>query len=241
MRILEAKGLNKHFGGRAAVSDVDIHVDEGEILGLIGPNGAGKSTLFNLISGALPVDSGEITIFGVKTTGMRPDKICRLGVGRTFQTAKNFPGMTVRQNVLMGALFGKRHQAHKAAEARVEEVLRFVGLESLADKHVGDIPLVFQKRLEVARALATQPRLLLLDEMMAGLNPREVQEAMELVRRIRDSGITVVMIEHVMHAIMNICDRIVVLHHGAKIAEGTPQEVASSKTVIEVYLGEMTP
>jgi len=239
MRILEAKGLNKHFGGRAAVSDVDIHVDEGEILGLIGPNGAGKSTLFNLISGALPLDSGEITIFGVKTTGMRPDKICRLGVGRTFQAAKNFPGMTVRQNVLMGALFGKKHQTRHAAAAKVEEVLRFVGLENLADKHVGDIPLVYQKRLEVARALATQPRLLLLDEMMAGLNPREVQEAMDLVRRIRDGGVTVVMIEHVMHAIMNICDRIVVLHHGAKIAEGPPQEVSTSKTVIEVYLGEM--
>jgi len=239
MRILEAKGLNKHFGGRAAVSDVDIHVDEGEILGLIGPNGAGKSTLFNLISGALPLDSGEITIFGVKTTGMRPDKICRLGVGRTFQAAKNFPGMTIRQNVLMGALFGKKHQTRHAAAAKVEEVLRFVGLENLADKHVGDIPLVYQKRLEVARALATQPRLLLLDEMMAGLNPREVQEAMDLVRRIRDGGVTVVMIEHVMHAIMNICDRIVVLHHGAKIAEGPPQEVSTSKTVIEVYLGEM--
>lgn len=239
MRILEAKGLNKRFGGRAAVSDVDIHVDEGEILGLIGPNGAGKSTLFNLISGALPLDSGEITIFGVKTTGMRPDKICRLGVGRTFQAAKNFPGMTIRQNVLMGALFGKKHQTRHAAAAKVEEVLRFVGLENLADKHVGDIPLVYQKRLEVARALATQPRLLLLDEMMAGLNPREVQEAMDLVRRIRDGGVTVVMIEHVMHAIMNICDRIVVLHHGAKIAEGPPQEVSTSKTVIEVYLGEM--
>lgn len=239
MRILEAKGPNKRFGGRAAVSDVDIHVDEGEILGLIGPNGAGKSTLFNLISGALPLDSGEITIFGVKTTGMRPDKICRLGVGRTFQAAKNFPGMTIRQNVLMGALFGKKHQTRHAAAAKVEEVLRFVGLENLADKHVGDIPLVYQKRLEVARALATQPRLLLLDEMMAGLNPREVQEAMDLVRRIRDGGVTVVMIEHVMHAIMNICDRIVVLHHGAKIAEGPPQEVSTSKTVIEVYLGEM--
>jgi len=239
MRILEAKGLNKHFGGRAAVSDVDIHVDEGEILGLIGPNRAGKSTLFNLISGALPLDSGEITIFGVKTTGMRPDKICRLGVGRTFQAAKNFPGMTIRQNVLMGALFGKKHQTRHAAAAKVEEVLRFVGLENLADKHVGDIPLVYQKRLEVARALATQPRLLLLDEMMAGLNPREVQEARDLVRRSRDGGVTVVMIEHVMHAIMNICDRIVVLHHGAKIAEGPPQEVSTSKTVIEVYLGEM--
>jgi branched-chain amino acid transport system ATP-binding protein len=240
MRILEAKGLSKHFGGRAAVSEVDFHVDEGEILGLIGPNGAGKSTLFNLISGALPADEGEITIFGVKTTGLRPDKICRLGVGRTFQAAKNFPGMTVRQNVLMGALFGKKHQTREAAHRRVDEVLEFVGLSEMADKLVGDIPLVHQKRLEVARALATQPRLLMLDEMMAGLNPTEVQGAMDLVRKIRDSGVTVVMIEHVMHAIMNICDRIVVLHHGAKIAEGTPEEVSSSKTVIEVYLGEMT-
>ena len=240
MHILQAKGLSKHFGGRAAVSEVDFHVDEGEILGLIGPNGAGKSTLFNLISGALPLDKGEISIFGVKTDGMRPDKICRLGVGRTFQAAKNFPGMTVRQNVLMGALFGKPHQSKEAANHRVEEVLEFVGLSDMADKLVGDIPLVHQKRLEGARALATQPRLLMLDEMMAGLNPTEVQGAMDLVRKIRDSGVTVVMIEHVMHAIMNICDRIVVLHHGAKIAEGTPQEISSSKTVIEVYLGEMT-
>jgi len=240
MQILQVKGLSKHFGGRAAVSEVDFHVDEGEILGLIGPNGAGKSTVFNLISGALPPDEGEITIFGVKTTGMRPNKICRLGVGRTFQSAKNFSGMTVRQNVLMGALFGKRRQSKEEAVRRTDEVLAFTGLAEMADRPAGGIPLVYQKRLEVARALATQPRLLMLDEIMAGLNPTEVQGAMDLVRKIRSSGVTVLMIEHVMHAIMNVCDRIIVLHHGAKIAEGTPEEVSSNKTVIEVYLGEMT-
>ncbi|NLM83150.1 MAG: ABC transporter ATP-binding protein [Clostridiales bacterium] len=240
MQILQVKGLSKHFGGRAAVSEVDFHVDEGEIFGLIGPNGAGKSTVFNLISGALPPDEGEITIFGVKTTGMRPNKICRLGVGRTFQSAKNFSGMTVRQNVLMGALFGKRRQSKEEAVRRTDEVLAFTGLAEMADRPAGGIPLVYQKRLEVARALATQPRLLMLDEIMAGLNPTEVQGAMDLVRKIRSSGVTVLMIEHVMHAIMNVCDRIIVLHHGAKIAEGTPEEVSSNKTVIEVYLGEMT-
>ena len=240
MQILQVKGLSKHFGGRAAVSEVDFHVDEGEIFGLIGPNGAGKSTVFNLISGALPPDEGEITIFGVKTTGMRPNKICRLGVGRTFQSAKNFSGMTVRQNVLMGALFGKRRQSKEEAVRRTDEVLAFTGLAEMADRPAGGIPLVYQKRLGVARALATQPRLLMLDEIMAGLNPTEVQGAMDLVRKIRSSGVTVLMIEHVMHAIMNVCDRIIVLHHGAKIAEGTPEEVSSNKTVIEVYLGEMT-
>jgi len=240
MQILQVKGLSKHFGGRAAVSEVDFHVDEGEIFGLIGPNGAGKSTVFNLISGALPPDEGEITIFGVKTTGIRPNKICRLGVGRTFQSAKNFSGMTVRQNVLMGALFGKRRQSKEEAVRRTDEVLAFTGLAEMADRPAGGIPLVYQKRLEVARALATQPRLLMLDEIMAGLNPTEVQGAMDLVRKIRSSGVTVLMIEHVMHAIMNVCDRIIVLHHGAKIAEGTPEEVSSNKTVIEVYLGEMT-
>lgn len=238
MRMLEAKGLSKSFGGLTAVSQVDIHVDEGEILGLIGPNGAGKTTLFNLLSGAIQMDSGTVFFGREKISGMKPNQICRLGMGRTFQAAKNFGGMPLWQNVLMGALFGKKGRAAAQASKITDDVLEFTGLNELRNKAVPDIPLAYQKRLEVARALATQPKLLLLDEMMAGLNPTEVSEAMELVTKIQKSGITIIMIEHVMRAIMNICDRIVVLHHGAKIAEGAPQEISASKTVIEVYLGE---
>lgn len=238
MPMLEATGVSKSFGGLKAVSNVDLYVDEGEILGLIGPNGAGKTTLFNLISGAFQMDSGTVVFNGKKISGKKPNQICRLGIGRSFQAAKNFAGMPVRQNVMMGALFGKKGRSASEAAKIVDEVLDFVGLAAFRDKMVPDIPLAYQKRLEVARALATRPKLLLLDEMMAGLNPSEVGEAMELVTKIRDSGITIIMIEHVMKAIMNICDRIVVLHHGSKIAEGTPEEIASSKTVIEVYLGE---
>jgi len=238
MPMLEATGVNKAFGGLKAVSNVDFYVGEGEILGLIGPNGAGKTTLFNLISGACQMDSGAVIFNGTKISGMKPNRICRLGIGRSFQAAKNFAGMPVRQNVLMGALFGEKGRTHAQALKIVDEVLDFVGLGELRDKMVPDIPLAYQKRLEVARALATSPKLLMLDEMMAGLNPTEVGEAMELVTKIRESGITIIMIEHVMQAIMSICDRIIVLHHGAKIAEGTPLEISTSKTVIEVYLGE---
>jgi branched-chain amino acid transport system ATP-binding protein len=236
--MLDARGVSKAFGGLTAVSQVDLSVNEGEILGLIGPNGAGKTTLFNLLSGAIQMDSGTVFFNGKKISGMKPNKICRLGMGRSFQAAKNFDGMPVRENVLMGALFGKKGQTVAHATKIVDEVLDFVGLTDLRDKMVSDIPLAYQKRLEVARALATQPKLLLLDEVMAGLNPSEVGEAMELVIKIRESGITIIMIEHVMKAIMNICDRLVVLHHGAKIAEGSPQEIAVNKAVIEVYLGE---
>ena len=238
MRILEGTGVSKSFGGLKAVSDVDFFVEEGEILGLIGPNGAGKTTFFNLLSGAIPMDSGTVYFSGTKISGLKPNQICRLGMGRTFQAAKNFGGMPVFQNVMMGALFGKKGRTAAEAEKITDEVLEFVGLAELKNKMVPDIPLSAQKQLEVARALATSPKLILLDEVMAGLNPTEVEEAMKLIVRIRDSGITVIMIEHVMRAIMTICDRIIVLHHGAKIAEGTPEEISNSKTVIEIYLGE---
>lgn len=238
MHILEGKGVTKNFGGRKAVDSVDFCVEQGEILGLIGPNGAGKTTLFNLISGAIPADGGTITYRGKKISGLQPYAICHMGIGRTFQTAKNFPDLTVRQNVLMGAVFGKKRIPESEAERIADEVLDFVGLREQADKSMKDITLAFQKRVEVARALATKPDLLMLDEMMAGLNPTEVGAAMELVARIRDSGVTIVMIEHVMKAIMSMCDRILVLHHGQKIAEGSPAEIAASPVVIEVYLGE---
>jgi branched-chain amino acid transport system ATP-binding protein len=239
MPILEGEGVTKYFGGLVAVSNVDFHVDQGEIVGLIGPNGAGKTTLFNLISAALATKQGVIRYKGKKITGLKPHQICRLGLARTFQAVKVFASMPVLQNVLLGSLFGTPTNMSSANAAKeAEELLEFVGLSAVKATPARDLTLANQKRIEVARALATKPELLLLDELMAGLNPAEVAQAMELVTRIRDKGITIFMIEHVMKAIMGVCDRIMVLHHGVKIAEGTPQEIASSETVIEVYLGE---
>ena len=239
MRILEGEGVTKNFGGLAAVSHVDFYVDQGEVVGLIGPNGAGKTTLFNLISGALVLKSGVIRFKGEKINGLKPHQICRRGVARTFQSVKIFANMPVLGNVLLGSLFGTPTGMSSADAAReATELLEFVGLSAASAIPAKDLTLANQKRLEVARALATKPEMLLLDEVMAGLNPTETAQAMELVTRIRDKGITIFMIEHVMKAIMGVCDRIMVLHHGEKIAEGTPQEIATSKTVIEVYLGE---
>jgi branched-chain amino acid transport system ATP-binding protein len=241
MRILEGQGVTKYFGGLAAVSSVDFHVDQGEIVGLIGPNGAGKTTLFNLISGALPISSGQIRFKDQKLNGLKPHQICKLGVSRTFQETKVFANMLVLQNVLLGAFFGTPNRVSGADAAReASQALDFVGLSAMAAIPVKDLTLVNQKRVEVARALATKPELLLLDELMAGLNSTEVSEAMELVTKIRDTGITIFMVEHVMKAIMGICGRIMVLHHGEKIAEGTCNEIACNRTVIDVYLGEET-
>lgn len=238
MHLLQVERLCKSFGGLAAVSEVDFNVNQGDVLGLIGPNGAGKTTLFNLLSGALAPDSGIVTFRNRVISRLKPHQICRLGIARTFQNVKTFPNMTVLQNVLMGALFGKPAAiTFDEAQRRARQAVEFVGLSDVMHKPAKAINLASQKRLEVARALATEPELLLLDEMMAGLNPIEVDEAMVLVRAIRDMGITVVMIEHVMKAIMSICDRIIVLHHGKKIAEGTPEEIAANRTVIDVYLG----
>ena len=181
MSIMEGTGVSISFGGLKAVSDVKFNVEEGEILGLIGPNGAGKSTFFNLLSGALTMDSGTVYFCGKKISGLKPNQICHLGLGRTFQAAKNFPGMAVYQNVMMGALFGKKGRSAAEAAKITDEVLDFVGLTELKDKNVTDIPLSAQKQLEVARALATRPKLLLLDEVMAGLNPTEVEDAMKLI------------------------------------------------------------
>jgi branched-chain amino acid transport system ATP-binding protein len=240
MNILEVEGINKHFGGLAAASAVDFHVGAGEIVGLIGPNGAGKTTVFNLVSGALLPDSGVVRFKGIGITGLKPHKIVRIGIARTFQSVKIFSKMSVSENVLLGHLFGRAKGSviSDPAKGETEEILDFVGLAGLKEARAMDLILANQKRLEVARALATHPDLLLLDEVMAGLTPTEVAKAMELVKRIRDRGVTIVMIEHVMKAIMSICDRIIVLHHGMKIAEGTPEEIVSNKTVIEIYLGE---
>ena len=239
MHLLEGEGVTKHFGGLAAVSDVDFYVDKGEILGLIGPNGAGKTTLFNLISAALKPTTGKITFNGRDITSLPAFKIRRLGIARTFQTVKIFPHVPVLRNVMVGALFGTgRRISSREAQKKAEEALGFVDLLSLKDLLAGDLTLANQKRLEVARALASDPQLMLLDELMAGLTATEVTEAMGDVRRLRDRGVTVIMIEHVMQAIMNTSDRIVVLDYGKKIAEGTPAEVAANEKVIEVYLGE---
>jgi branched-chain amino acid transport system ATP-binding protein len=239
MPILEGQGVTKYFGGLAAVSNVDFHVDRGEIVGLIGPNGAGKTTLFNLVSAAFPISSGEIRFKGRKLSGLKAHQICQMGIARTFQETEVFGNMPVLQNVLVGAFFGGSNRVSATdAGKEASKALEFVGLSAMAATPVKDLTLVNQKQVEVARALATRPELLLLDELMAGLNPTEVGEAMKLVNRIRGEGITVFMVEHVMQAIMGVCGRIMVLHHGEKIAEGTCNEVSCNKTVIEIYLGE---
>jgi len=239
MRILEGEKVTKYFGGLAAISNVDFHVDQGEIVGLIGPNGAGKTTLFNLISAAITLNSGVIRFKDRKISGLKAYQICRTGVARTFQSVKVFGNMPVLGNVLLGSFFGTSTGMSSADATReAMESLEFVGLSAMRGTPAKDLTLANQKRLEVARALATRPELLLLDELIAGLNATETAQAMELVTKIRDRGITILMIEHVMKAIMSVCNRIMVLHHGEKIAEGTPKEIANNQTVIEVYLGK---
>ena len=237
---LELRGVTKRFGGVAALSDVSFVVPEGEILGIIGPNGAGKTTLLNCISGIYKPDSGSVEFEGRTISGMAPHRVARLGVGRTFQVVKPFQSMTVRENAAVGALFGsdKARLPPKAAFQRADEVLEMVGLAPKAGQRVGGLTIPDRKRLEVARAVATGPKLLLLDEVMAGLNPVEVDEALDMVRAVHRSGVTIVLIEHVMRVIVGICSRVVVLHFGQLLAEGEPETVLRDDRVIEAYLGQ---
>lgn len=236
MALLNVERVTKVFGGVRAVDDVSFDVAGREIVGLIGPNGAGKTTLFNLASGFIPPDSGDVRLKGRSILGLRPHTICQMGLTRTFQIVQPFANLTVLQNVMVAAF--SRTDRESEARARALEVLRFVGL---GEKHrfpARSLTLAERKRLEVAKALATEPELLLLDETMAGLNPREVQDVLALLRQVRESGVTLLVIEHVMHAIMRLCERIVVLHHGQKIAEAPPEIIARDPRVIEAYLGE---
>ena len=235
--LLEVRGVNKHFGGLLAVSDVSFTLNEGEILGLIGPNGAGKTTLFNVVNGVYKADIGTITFSGKDITGCSPDQVVHLGLARTHQIVRPLGAMSVLANVTVGACFGREYQSMRAARVTALEVLERVGLASRANALASSLTLAGKKRLEIARALAARPKLLLLDEVLAGLNPTEIALMIELIRKIRDSGVSVFMIEHVMQAIMNLSDRIVVLNLGRKIAEASPAEVVKNSDVVEAYLG----
>jgi branched-chain amino acid transport system ATP-binding protein len=232
--ILEAQSLSKHFGGTAALKDVTFSAAPGEILGLIGPNGAGKTTLLNLLSGVLRPSSGRVLFAGRDISGLQTHAVARMGIARTLQTPRSFPSMTVLENVAVGALFGR---AHPSADAAIES-LELVGLAERRDSPMASLNLQERKMVELARALAMAPRVVLIDEAMSGLNPTEIEESMELIRRVRNrTGVTIIWVEHVVKAIMEVVERIIVLHFGEVIATGSPSEIARNSAVVEAYLG----
>ena len=235
--ILQVEGIVKRFGGLVALHDVELGVEEGEIFGLIGPNGAGKSTLLNVIAGVYRPDAGVVRFEDDEITGLSPQKICRKGVARTFQISHPFPKMSVLENVLVAASFGTPTRTQDP-QTRAEEMLEFVEFPMPKDTLAGSLNAGQLRRLDVARALASSPRLLLLDEAAAGLTPGELAELQTLIRRIRDRGITILIVEHVMRLIMQLCDRIAVLYYGEKIADGSPSAIANDEKVKGAYLGE---
>ena len=236
MAYFELRNVVKYFGGLAAVNDVSFSVEQGAIYGLIGPNGSGKTTIFNLINAYFPLTRGEIYFEEQKISGLKTHQVCKRGIGRTFQLVKPLKRMTVLDNVIAAAFLhaGTKHEAKTAAE----EIIEFCGITKWKDKVAGSLAIGHRKRLEIARAMATKPKLLLLDETGAGLNPLELAEAIKLIKKIRDSGVTVIIVEHIMKVIMAISDRILAINHGSVIAEGTPEEVARHPEVIAAYLGE---
>jgi branched-chain amino acid transport system ATP-binding protein len=239
MAILEGKNITKRFAGLVAVSAVDFSLQRQEILGLIGPNGAGKTTLVNVISGVYAPSEGDVYFKDGKISGKKPFRIGRLGLSRTFQVVKPFPGMTVKENAAVGAMYGAggRKKSAKEAIRKAEEILDFVGLADDMNKNADQLSVASRKRLEMAKALAMEPEVVLFDEVMAGLNFSEIDQAVELIMKIRESGVSILVIEHVMRAIKRLCDRIFVLHHGEKIADGPAEEVLNDGNVIKAYLG----
>lgn len=237
--VLHVHNLTKTFGGLTALKDIDLKLNANEILGLIGPNGAGKTTLFNIISGALKPDSGSVIFKKTNISAKRPDERCLLGIARTFQIPKPFQHMNLIENVAVGGYFGKKHSSISSAKARAEEILHFVGMEDLVDMEAKSLSVGNLKKLELARALATDPQVLLIDEVMGGLTLTEANEMMEIIKQIKESGISIIMIEHVMKAVMGVSDRMVVLNYGEIIARGTAKEISENPLVIEAYLGGM--
>ncbi|HEV8615735.1 MAG TPA: ABC transporter ATP-binding protein [Methylomirabilota bacterium] len=237
MALLEVEGVSKSFGGVRAVHDVSFTLEEGELLGIMGPNGSGKTTLFNLIAGALAPDAGRIRLGGHDIAGQAPHRVCARGIARTFQLVRPFGGLSALDNVLIGRLYGRARASTSEAIAEAERLLDLVGLAGRGAVPAAHLTLIDRKRLELARALATSPRLLLLDEFMAGLNPAETGVAMALVRRLQAAGLTLLMVEHIVWALMDLSRRIIVLSAGEKIADGAPAAIAADAAVVDVYLG----
>ena len=236
--LLQVQGVTKHFGGLLALSQVTFDLPEGQILGLIGPNGAGKTTLFNTINGVYKPDEGRIFFRGQDVSGKKPYQLAKMGMARTHQVVRPLNELTVRENVMAGACFGHENHSLGRAAPIAAEVMEFVGLTARAGQLASSLNVAQKKRLEMARALAARPYLLLLDEVLAGLNPSEIDGMVQTVLKIREQGVTILMIEHVMKAVMNVSDRIMVLDYGLQIAEGSPQEIANNERVIEAYLGD---